>query len=108
MAEYNVEIYQDRRRRLPFVDWANALRDRRAQAAIDQRLRRLTLGNLGDYRGVGKGVLELRIDVGPGYRVYFGREGTAVILLLCGGDKRSQRRDIERAQAYWADYQERS
>ena len=108
MAEYNVEIYQDRRERQPFVDWANALRDQRAQAAIDQRLRRLTLGNLGDYRGVGKGVFELRIDVGPGYRVYFGREGTVAIVLLCGGDKRTQQRDIERAQAYWADYQERS
>jgi len=108
MAEYNVEIYQDRRGRQPFVDWVNALRDQRAQVAIDQRLRRLTLGNLGDYRGVGKGVFELRIDVGPGYRVYFGREGTVVIMLLCGGDKRSQQRDIERAQAYWADYQERS
>ena len=108
MGEYNVEIYQDRRGRQPFVDWANALRDQRAQAAIDQRVRRLTLGNLGDYRGVGKGVFELRIDVGPGYRVYFGREGTVVIVLLCGGDKRTQQRDIERAQAYWADYQERS
>lgn len=108
MAGYSVEIYQNRRGQQPFVNWVNALRNRRAQTAIDQRLRRLSLGNLGDYKGVGKGVFELRIDAGPGYRVYFSRVGTVVILLLCGGDKRSQRRDIDRAQAYWADYQERS
>ena len=70
MAEYRVEIYQDRRGRQPFADWVSALRDRRAQAAIDSRLRRIALGNLGDHKSVGEGVRELRLDTGPGYRVY--------------------------------------
>lgn len=107
MAEYQVEIYQDRRERQPFADWVNALRDRRAQAAVDSRLRRIALGNLGDYKSVGEGVRELRLDIGPGYRVYFGRVGNTIILLLCGGDKSTQRKDIEKAKAYWADYKER-
>ena len=106
MVEYQVEIYQDQRGRQPFSNWVNSLRDRRGQAAIDNRLRRIALGNLGDYKSVGGGVFELRVDTGPGYRVYFGRVGKIIILLLCGGDKSTQRRDIERAKAYWADYQE--
>lgn len=69
MLDYRVVIYQDPHGRQPLVEWVNSLRDRRAQAAIDQRLRRLSLGNLGDFKTVGKGVFELRIDTGPGYRV---------------------------------------
>ena len=67
---------------------------------------RLRLGHFGDSKRVGE-VFELRIHVGPGYRVYYGREGDAVVILLCGGDKRSQTRDIERAEAYWRDYRSR-
>ena len=106
MVEYQVEIYQDHRGREPFSNWVNSLGDRRGQAAIDNRLRRIALGNLGDYASVGGGVFELRVDTGPGYRVYFGRVGKILILLLCGGDKSTQRMDIERAKACWADYQE--
>ena len=106
MVEYQVEIYQDQRGRQPFSNWVNSLRDRRGQATIDNRLRRIALGNLGDYTSVGGGVFELRVDTGPGYRVYFGRVGKIIILLLCGGDKSTQRRDIERAKVYWADHQE--
>jgi putative addiction module killer protein len=65
-------------------------------------------GNLGDVRSVGQGVMEMRIDWGPGYRVYFARTGRLVILLLCGGDKRSQAKDIERAKTYFEDFKTRS
>lgn len=71
------------------------------------RIDRLSLGNLGDGKPVGSGVQELRIDFGPGYRVYIGQDGARLILLLCGGDKSSQAKDIQAAHAYWADYKRR-
>ena len=80
-----------------YACWFRRLRDREARARIDIRIRRLSLGNPGDVRPVGGGVSELRIDCGPGYRVYFSRRGEAVIVLLAGGDKGSQDRDIRRA-----------
>ena len=82
-----------------FADWIARLRDERAVARIDARLRRLALGNPGDVRPVGDGVSELRIDYGPGYRLYYKQTGSEVVLLLVGGDKRSQTRDIARALA---------
>jgi len=82
------------------------VRDRAARARIRARIARLRLGNFGDTKRVGE-VFELRVHVRPGYRVYYGREGDAVVILLCGGDKRSQARDIERAEAYWRDYRSR-
>jgi putative addiction module killer protein len=81
-----------------FVVWLNNLRDARAVARIDVRLRRLSLGNPGDVKPVGEGVSEMRIDYGPGYRIYFIRRGTAVVILLCGGDKRTQDGDIAEAK----------
>lgn len=77
--------------------WFDGLRDRQARARIDARIRRISLGNLGDAKLLRGGVSELRIDYGPGYRVYFTRRGSLVILLLCGGDKRTQDADIARA-----------
>ena len=77
--------------------WFDSLRDRKARARIDVRIRRLSLGNPGDVRPVGEGVSELRIDYGPGYRVYFAQHGATLIILLTGGDKRTQKRDIEKA-----------
>lgn len=77
--------------------WFRKLRDRRAKARIDIRIRRLSLGNPGDAKSVGQGVSELRIDYGPGYRVYFTRRGEAVVILLAGGDKGTQSRDIRKA-----------
>ena len=88
----------------PFREWLEALRDREARARIRVRINRLRLGNFGDCKAVGRGVSELRIPYGPGYRVYFGRRGGKVVVLLCAGDKRSQTRDIEIAQARWEDY----
>ena len=82
-----------------FADWLADLRDRNARARITVRIRRLSLGNPGDVGPVGSGVSEMRIDYGPGYRVYFVRRGDAVVILLCGGDKQSQDRDIARAVA---------
>ena len=80
-----------------FVDWFDRLRDKQARARIDVRIRRLSLGNLGDVKPVGGSVSELRIDYGPGYRVYFIQCGDALIVLLAGGDKRTQAQDIQRA-----------
>ncbi len=81
-----------------FKTWFAALRDRSAKLAISARLTRLTRGLLGDLRPLGEGVSELRIHVGPGYRVYLVRRGDVLIVLLCGGDKSSQNRDIEKAK----------
>jgi putative addiction module killer protein len=80
-----------------FVDWFAGLQDREARARITVRIRRLSLGNPGDVKPVGSGVSEMRIDYGPGYLVYFVRRGDTVVVLLCGGDKRNQDRDIARA-----------
>jgi putative addiction module killer protein len=80
-----------------FARWLEKLRDGRARARINARIRRLSLGNLGDVKSVGGGVSELRIDYSPGYRVYFVRRGEALIILVAGGDKRSQKQDIAMA-----------
>jgi putative addiction module killer protein len=81
-----------------FSDWLDALRDRKGKAAIARRIDRLALGNPGDVRPVGEGLSELRVDYGPGYRVYYIQRGAMLILLLCGGDKSTQPKDIERAR----------
>src|SRR5271165_4591791 len=82
-----------------FADWLRTLRDRRAAARIAERLRRLALGNAGDVKPVGEGVSELRVDYGPGYRVYFVGRGKSLVVVLCGGDKADQDRDVARAKA---------
>lgn len=89
-----------------FAAWLDGLTDPRAAERIAQRIVRLQSGLLGDVKPVGGGVSELRIDHGPGYRVYFVQRGRVLIILLCGGDKRSQRRDIERAKALAADLED--
>lgn len=81
-----------------FLAWLSGLKDDRAVARIVARIRRLELGNIGDAKRVGEGVSEMRIDYGPGYRVYFVRRGKVIVILLCGGDKKTQRKDIATAQ----------
>ena len=90
----------------PFADWFDDL-DTRAATKVRTALARMEAGNLGDAKSVGDGVLERRIDWGPGYRIYFGRDGNRLIVLLAGGTKSGQRRDIRRAQSYWMDYRRR-
>ena len=89
-----------------FKHWLSNLRDRTAVASIAARLRRVSLGHFGDAHSVGDGIYELRIHYGPGYRVYFLPEGTTVVILLCGGDKGSQRRDIVRAKQLAQDWRQ--
>lgn len=81
-----------------FTDWLHGLADVQATARIVVRIRRLELGNAGDAKSVGEGVSEMRIDYGPGYRVYFAKRAKSVVILLCGGDKKTQRKDIAMAQ----------
>lgn len=102
--ERTLRILVLRNGKSPFKDWFLSLRDKPTQARIQNRIDRLRLGTLGDYQSVGGGVFELRIHFGPGYRVYFGLHGAQVILLLCGGDKSTQARDIADAQRYWKEF----
>jgi putative addiction module killer protein len=90
--------------KVPFAIWFDHLRDRRAKLKIKLRLDRVEEGNLGDYRSLGEGLFELKIDYGPGYRLYFGQIASIIVILLCGGDKSTQDRDIEKAREYGRDY----
>lgn len=103
LLEYLTEDGQN-----PFRKWLEKLRDRQARAKIRVRLNRIRLGNFGDCKSVGNGISELRVPHGPGYRIYFGRQGNTVVILLHGGHKKTQPRDIALAQAYWNDYLRRS
>jgi putative addiction module killer protein len=94
---YEGQIFQIRET-MEFAKWFGALRDRRASAKILDRIRRAADGNFGDVKHAGSGVSELRVDYGPGYRVYFSQRGSELIMLLCGGDKRTQDRDAARAR----------
>jgi putative addiction module killer protein len=91
--------------RSPFRDWLKSL-DIAVQARIQATVLRFEGANLGDHKAIGGGVWEARLDFGPGYRLYFGKDGDAVILILAGGDKSSQTRDIAAARRYWADFRE--
>ena len=99
-----VIAYKDSIGKRPFTEWLNNLRDSKGKQRILQRLYRLEQGNYGDYKSVGEGVNELRLDFGPGYRIYFGIDGEDIVLLLCGGDKGSQQDDIRKAKVYWKEY----
>lgn len=88
----------------PFQEWMEGLRDLKAKAIIRTRIDRIALGNFGNCRDLKGGLWELKIDFGPGYRVYFGKSGNQIVLLLTGGDKSSQERDIIIARDYWLAY----
>lgn len=99
--------YQHENGKEPYTEWFRKLRDSLAKTRIAERLRRVEAGNLGDCRPVGEGVNELRIQTGPGYRVYFGWHGDVMVILLCGGDKSTQVNDISKAKALWAEWKRR-
>jgi putative addiction module killer protein len=107
MLKFKLREYLSENGQNPFNDWLVGLRDIRARARVDTRLNRASLGNLGDYASIGGGVFELRIFYGPGYRVYYSLERNKVILLLLGGTKGTQKRDIQIARAYLEDYRNR-
>lgn len=98
-----VREYVEDSGRIPFRDWLAEL-DKATRARVQARVLRFETGNLGDHKEVGAGVLEARLDFGPGYRVYFGRKGRELVLLLLGGNKGSQKKDIKRAQEFWSQY----
>jgi putative addiction module killer protein len=104
---FAIEIYETETGRVPFSEWLTALSDTRTVARILLRLDRAKQGNLGDHKRITDGIFEFRVDTGAGYRVYFGRISNQVIVLLCGGDKSTQQRDIEKAEQYWIDYRSR-
>jgi putative addiction module killer protein len=103
-----LRLYENSSGACPFEDWLEALRDAKGRAQIQVRLDLLEQGNLGDCRPVGDGLKELRIDLGPGYRVYFAEDGPRIILLLAGGDKSTQTKDIKNAKKFWKEYQRRA
>ena len=108
MLCFSVREYLTAGGRSPFNEWLLGLRDLKGRARIRTRLDRVKLGNLGDHVSVGDGVFELRLFYGPGYRMYYGLPSATVVLLLCGGTKGTQQRDIRTARAYWIDYRRRS
>jgi putative addiction module killer protein len=103
-----IRHYVNRAGKDVFDDWLTELADAKAQAKVAVRINRLAAGNFGDCKSLRQGLYELRIDWGPGYRVYYAMLGRVCVLLLCGGDKRKQSQDIERALQYFKDYRERT
>ncbi|MDI1340007.1 type II toxin-antitoxin system RelE/ParE family toxin [Polaromonas sp.] len=109
MTAYQIEHYLSAGEHKDlYIDWLQRLRDSQAKVAVVRRVTRIELGNFGDHKFCRDGVWELRIDVGPGYRVYYALSGHRVVLLLCGGDKRTQGADIARAVGYLQDWQRRT
>lgn len=100
-----LQKYVTEKGKCPFDDWFDGLRDKRTQAIVLTRLNRVVQGNFGLCRQLSGSISELKIDFGPGYRVYFAEDGQTIVVLLCGGDKSTQAKDIEIAKKYWADYQ---
>ncbi len=105
--EIEIEIYEMSSGKRPFEAWFEDIREILTRAKVLTRLDRLKLGNFGDCKNVGDGVSELRIHYGPGIRIYYSKIGNKVVLLLCGGEKRSQVKDINRAKEYLRDYYSR-
>lgn len=103
----DIRIYTDAAGRTPFEEWLNALKDVQGRARIRARLARLQAGNFGDCKPLRDGLQELRIDHGPGYRVYLSRQGPVLVLLLCGSDKSEQDKAIKLSLAYLADWKQR-
>ncbi len=105
MYSKKILIYKTRTGHEPFIEWLEKL-DKSTQIKIRKRISRIEIGNLGDYKAVISGVFELRLFFGPGYRIYFGMHGYTVVILLCGGDKSSQEKDVKKAIDYWKEAQD--
>ena len=103
-APLNVEIYQTSAGKQPLMVWIRSLKNKQAQALILSRINRLRQGHWGDFKALSEGLYELRVHHGPGYRIYFAQEGNRLILLMSGGDKSTQARDIQKALTYLRDY----
>lgn len=103
-VKIDIKLYHKANGEAPYLLWLSSLKDATTRGIIRKRIDRLKLGNAGVARSVGQGVHELKIDYGPGYRIYFGNDGSKTVILLCGGDKSTQNSDVRLAQAYWADY----
>ena len=106
IPEIEIRYYIARDGRAPFIEWLEGLKDRGVRARIKVRIDRLKRGLFSDTKALGGGIEELRIHIGPAYRIYYGRIGKLLILLLCGGTKDRQRKDIDNARAYWSDFLE--
>ncbi|MGA1825230.1 MAG: type II toxin-antitoxin system RelE/ParE family toxin [bacterium] len=105
--QIKIELYVTEEGKVPFSEWLQSLKDRKTRAKIRVRLDHVRLGNLGNNKFLGNWIYELKIDYGPGYRIYYGQAGKKIILLLLGGEKKRQQSDIKQAQKYWADYRRR-
>jgi len=99
-------IYVDENDNEPYSEWIKGIKDQATFNRIIKRIVRLQAGHYGDYASVGEGVFELRLFFGSGYRIYFGEDGDDIVILLCGGDKDSQKKDIPTAKKYWKDYKD--
>jgi putative addiction module killer protein len=107
MSKKILKIYQDENGNEPFIEWMESIKDLKTRDRIFTRLDRLEVGNPGDHSPVGSGVMELKLHFGPGYRIYFGEDGDVLVILLMGGDKKTQSKDIKKAQFYWKKYKEK-
>ncbi len=107
LNERKIEYYRTLSLKKPFIEWFNSLKDLHGRAIVRAKIERIRFGNFSNCKPVGSGVYEIIINYGPGYRVYFGQVGLKIVVLLCGGDKDSQNRDIKKAKEYWIDYRRR-
>lgn len=110
MMKINKEIqfYSTSNSKQPVKEWLKDFKDEVTQTRIERRLEKLALGHFGDVKSVGDGILELRLHFGPGYRVYFSEVNNFIVLLLCGGDKSTQAKDIKKAKEYWHEFIKRT
>lgn len=106
MSGIVVKLYGESGSKVPYLKWIDSIKDKEIRIRIQQRIRRLELGNFGNCKALKDGIYELKLDFGPGYRIYYGLEGKTIVILLCGGNKSTQKDDIEKAKKFWKNYKE--
>ena len=104
ITEKTIILYEDATGKVPYSEWLVGIRQRSTRHRIIDRMARVKHGNYGDFKSLKDGVFELRFNFGPGYRVYFGEDGDTIVVLLCGGTKARQVKDVKTAKAYWKEY----